>query len=359
MSEKICVMLTFREGSEGSGPFNSHMRIIDSELSNKYEFHKLMLPRGRLGIFNINLLRKLIVTIKEKRPDLVHFSGLQLEGFYVSLACKILSVRSVCAIRGSSLEAQDIGLFKKGVLSLYELFTLLLSSAVYANSLYVGGWSRLKFIKDRYYGVIYNFPPKEDTDIKTYIDFNLRKKLNINDQAIIIIYTGRVTVDKGSDVIIELIKRRMFSDNVHLVILGEGAELQSVISCASDNNYTGNVHCLGYTGNVSSYLRNSNIFISCSKHETLGNSIIEAGLNCLPIVAKKTGGIPEIVENEKSGFLVENGDVSEYELALKKLIESSELRNKMGVKSYEVVSSRFDRDEICRQLDILYENGKS
>ena len=76
------IMLTLREGGENGGPYNSHRRIMNSKLNKKYQFIPLIIPRGRLGILNIKLTRYIIGQIKKYKPDIIHFTGLELIGFH-------------------------------------------------------------------------------------------------------------------------------------------------------------------------------------------------------------------------------------------------------------------------------------
>lgn len=59
------IMISFREGGENGGPYNSHKRIMESQLNNKYDFVPLILPKGRLGMFNPKVTLSLIKQIKK------------------------------------------------------------------------------------------------------------------------------------------------------------------------------------------------------------------------------------------------------------------------------------------------------
>ncbi|RUO78393.1 glycosyltransferase family 4 protein [Pseudidiomarina taiwanensis] len=352
------ILLTFREGADGSGPFNSHKRILISQLASEFQFESLVIPKGKLGVFNFRLIKTLYTRIKEERPDLVHFSGLQLEGFYVSLACYICGVKSVCAVRGSSLEANDIGITKKIVLAIYEFASLLFSNMIYANSRYVSNWGRFNWFKHKFKGVIYNLPPS-DRLRDNFLDKQkfrslIRKQLKISDEALVFIYTGRVTKDKGADILFKLIESKVFSENVHLLILGSGPEYSRILELSIKSDVTCNVHMFEYIEDVIPYLLSADVFISCSKHETLGNSIIEAGFCELPVIAKRTGGIPEIVIDEESGLLVGTDSYKDYRGAITRLAESKNLRLVFGNNARKHVMKVFDHARIIEELRQIY-----
>ncbi len=71
-------------------------------------------------------------------------------------------------------------------------------------------------------------------------------------------------------------------------------------------------------------------FVLSSRWEGLPYTIIEAMMAGLPVVATKVGGVPELVEDGVTGFLVPPKDPEALAQALQKLIDGPELRKKMG-----------------------------
>ena len=87
-SKPVIVMDLSSTGKDG-GPYISSTRIMNSELNEKYEF-KSIIYKTELGR-NISIKRILDIKnqLLEIKPDIVHFTGLQLSGFHVALACKL------------------------------------------------------------------------------------------------------------------------------------------------------------------------------------------------------------------------------------------------------------------------------
>jgi len=90
-----------------------------------------------------------------------------------------------------------------------------------------------------------------------------------------------------------------------------------------------------FTGSVSGRAKellfmNADIFVLPSYGEGIPMSLLEAMSYALPVVATSVGGIPEVVVDGESGFLIKPGDIGGLCQALRKLIESSELRYQMG-----------------------------
>lgn len=100
----------------------------------------------------------------------------------------------------------------------------------------------------------------------------------------------------------------------------------------------------------------SDVFLFPSPREPFGMVTIEAMSSGLPVIGVNGGATPEIVENEKSGFLVENGDnVDEYEQYCRMFLDDPSLIKEMGKKARERVKKKFDVSIIAKQYQKIYE----
>lgn len=95
------VLLSFQEDGKNGGPYHSHKRIMNSDLSEECDFIPLVVPMFAKLINPIEA-RRFISFIRGSEAEIFHFSGLQSEGFHVLLLARIAeNVKTVCAIRGS------------------------------------------------------------------------------------------------------------------------------------------------------------------------------------------------------------------------------------------------------------------
>jgi glycosyltransferase involved in cell wall biosynthesis len=90
-------------------------------------------------------------------------------------------------------------------------------------------------------------------------------------------------------------------------------------------------------------------------HEAFGMPIIEAMACQVPVVATRSGGITEIVENSKTGLLVERGDVAALAEAIMLLLENDDLRRLLGRMARQSVLERFSWEQIVSDLFCGYE----
>ncbi len=96
------------------------------------------------------------------------------------------------------------------------------------------------------------------------------------------------------------------------------------------------------------------IYFMPSIKEGLPYVLLEAGLYSLPIVASDTGGINEIIENYKNGFLLKVKDVNGFVLAIERLIKDKDLREEFGKNIREKIEKDFDIKDMIRYTKDIY-----
>lgn len=105
---------------------------------------------------------------------------------------------------------------------------------------------------------------------------------------------------------------------------------------------------------VAALWREMDIFVLPSWHEGLPYSLLEAMRAALPIVATDVGGVPEVVKNEETGLLVEPRSTAALEQALARLIETPELRTRMGTNGRARYLERFGPHSMKKSVDDLF-----
>lgn len=170
--------------------------------------------------------------------------------------------------------------------------------------------------------------------------------------------TGTINHRKGQRYIIEALHRlpQNIVSHIHVDFLGDGAERQTLEDLTKEYGLTQNVTFYGIVPNVDvfKHLAKNNIYILMSKNEGLPISIIEAMRASMMIISTKVSGIPELVEENYNGFLL-NPDSDELVGLLSK-IESFDI-DTMGCHSrmrYENEFTFFRMEkEFCDMYDII------
>ena len=111
---------------------------------------------------------------------------------------------------------------------------------------------------------------------------------------------------------------------------------------------------LKYPEEVKEFFSEIDIFLLLSGLEGLGQTIIEALLMKKPTIASNTGGVPELIADNKTGVLVETGDDQMIVEKIHKLINDSDFANQIAETGYEFVKKEFSWKEIAKKFkDII------
>jgi glycosyltransferase involved in cell wall biosynthesis len=146
--------------------------------------------------------------------------------------------------------------------------------------------------------------------------------------------------------------------NAICIVIGNGEEKATLHMLLKELKLEKSVFLPGYMDNASEYMKAFNVFVLPSIKEGLPYVILEAGFASLPVVATTVGGIPEIVEDMKSGILIQPRNARELSHALSFMIEHPEERKKYGVALRERVAIKFSMDKMIWMIEGLYGQNK-
>ncbi|MFN6991326.1 MAG: glycosyltransferase [Fervidobacterium sp.] len=110
----------------------------------------------------------------------------------------------------------------------------------------------------------------------------------------------------------------------------------------SHPEYKGRLFFLGFRKDAMELMAEWEVFVLSTVYEGLPLSVMEALTAGEPVIASSVSGLPELVDDGKTGILVEKGNVEELEKAMVRLIENRELIKEMGIKGQEKALKHFD-----------------
>ena len=145
----------------------------------------------------------------------------------------------------------------------------------------------------------------------------LRSELSLGN-AFIYLFVGRLTPQKGVDVLLRSFARQGAGV---LLIAGDGPERGSLEKLVGELGIEKNTFFLGVRGDVPSLMRAADCFVLASRLEGLGLVLVEAIASGLPVVASNVDGIPEVVEDGATGMLVAPEDVEAFAGAMRRARE--------------------------------------
>ncbi len=142
--------------------------------------------------------------------------------------------------------------------------------------------------------------------------------------------------------------------NVKSIIIGDGPHRESLEKLIKKLRLEAHVSLLGRRKKIPKLLKSSNIFCLPSRREGFGLVNLEAMMIPLPIVATKAGGIPEIVEDGKTGTIAEPENSEALARALIELVNSSEKRKSFAEAGHKRVLKNFDAKKMADEYEKIY-----
>lgn len=152
----------------------------------------------------------------------------------------------------------------------------------------------------------------------------------------IISFTGRFVIEpKGLDYLVGIAKTIPRDWKISLAGSGTDEEIQKLNKLIMKNKIENQVVLQGALNGeaLNQHYINSSIFIMTSRWEGFGLVLTEAMSFGLPVIAFHTSGSDEVIQDNKFGFLVEQGNIDKFSEVLNKLINSQDLRNEYSKKS--------------------------
>ena len=183
-----------------------------------------------------------------------------------------------------------------------------------------------------------------------------RQSLGIEEKDIVLVTVGRFSYSKAQRYAIQAFASlRQKHNNIKLILIGEGELLDDCKLLAKNLGIPDSgILFLGYKNDIPKYLSISDIFIFTSLREGLPRVIVEASILKVPVVTFAVEGASEVLENEKSGFIVPQGNLDLLIYSTEQLILQPDLRIRFGELSSQYVFKNWDMQLMAAQLKKIY-----
>ena len=181
----------------------------------------------------------------------------------------------------------------------------------------------------------------------------VRKELQLSNDEVLITMVARFVPQKDHNTLLRAIQS--VNGKYRLALVGGGELEHRFRERVRKQRVSEKVIVLGERRDIPEILRASDIFVLSTNWEGLPRSVIEAMMAGLPVVATHVGGVPELVEDGVTGFLVPPKDPQALAEALRKLIDDPELRKRMGQAGREKALREFTLDRMLRETERVYQ----
>jgi glycosyltransferase involved in cell wall biosynthesis len=183
----------------------------------------------------------------------------------------------------------------------------------------------------------------------------VRRDLGCPEDAVLVLFAGRLDEAKGPMDLYQSF-RLAAADTIdmRLLIAGEGplfGELQASIA----NEHLGDrVRLLGHRSDLPSLYQAADIFVLPSRREAFGIVLLEAMAASVAVIASRTGGIVDVVEDSRTGRLVPPKDTQALAQAMLALARDRSRREELGRAGRDVVLQGFSLARMARETERVY-----
>ncbi|MBU2068454.1 glycosyltransferase family 4 protein, partial [Patescibacteria group bacterium] len=182
----------------------------------------------------------------------------------------------------------------------------------------------------------------------------LKRELGIRNEKIILT-VSRLVKKNGID---DLIKAGQYLDfPFKILIAGSGEQEKELKDLTKKLEFENKVIFLGQIdyNDLPKYYSSSDIFVRPSLSEGLGNVFLEAMATGLPVIGTKVGGIPDFLEDRKTGLFCEVNNPKSIANKIKEVLENDQLRKTLIDNGLNLVREKYTWDSVAQKMENIFE----
>lgn len=178
-----------------------------------------------------------------------------------------------------------------------------------------------------------------------------RRLLGTPEDALLLLALGRLHANKAFDVLIEALAE---VPGAWLWLAGEGPERTALARLAAERGVAERVRFLGWREDTLALFAACDVFVCPSRHEPLGNVVIEAWAQERPVVAAASLGPKELIRPEANGLLVPVDDAPALARALRRLLDDRALAARLAAGGFESFAAGYREETVvARYLEFF------
>lgn len=282
------------------------------------------------------------------RPELVYANGSRA-AFYGGIIGRTLKIPVIWHCRVSERDPY------------FDFMLIRLVNRVIANSKATA--SRFPSYFQFKLDVVYN-----GFDLEWLKESHITKPAVIKKNWISILVVSRVSRSKRHDVLLSAFEKIALSQkNTHLICVGgkdhsDPAWWEQLQERTINSPLSNRIHWIGAVDDVRPWYRGASMMILPSANEAFGRVVVEAMASGVPVIATRSGGIPEIVTHMQNGILVPENNVEAISEAIMKLLQDESLKKRLaeeGLKHAERFSMDLHIERMVKVfMEVIYHSKK-
>lgn len=314
------------------------------------EFITFEIARSVNPITALNELRLFRKILKEKNPDILYCHS-TFAGFIGRLVAIGTKVKVIYNPHGWSFNMK-VNLIQRLVFTAIERFLAHFTDKIICISDFEKK-SALKFhiAPEQKMVTIFNGVDTKGIEEKTKVARNID---GVPEDAYVVGMIGRISSQKAPDTFVNmaaLIKKAI--PNAFFIIVGDGRLREQIQKQIDSLNLTNSFLITGWIKDTQTYLSRFNVGVLLSRWEGFGLAAVEYMAAKKPIVCTYADALPDLVENNNNGLLVNIDDYKAAADAVIKIYKDKTLSDKLAENAYTTAQNRFDISRVLIETDKL------
>ena len=143
-------------------------------------------------------------------------------------------------------------------------------------------------------------------------------------------------------------------DDVRFILAGDGPGMSALRTKVHEMGLDRRFVLLGHVDDLGPFFSGLDIYLNTSQHEGIPMTILEAMSHSLPVVAPAVGGMPEIIEHGRNGYLISERSVGAFSRTLTELIAGEDIRRELGDNARRRVQEAFSTRAMTQAYQAVY-----
>jgi L-malate glycosyltransferase len=326
---------------------------LDMLLPNVF-FHEVEMshyPVFQYPPYDLVLANKMAEVIDEEQLDILHVHYAVPHAICAILAKAIAKrdVKIVTTLHGTDITVLGIdnGLRKMIIHAIEE------SDVVTAVSQSLVQQTREMLDVASPIEVVYNFVDEEvyrPADVR-----DIREQFGIKEDEKVLVHISNFRKVKRVQDVVQVFSYVQEKLPAKLMLIGDGPEYSDILRDVQQRGLEDNVLFLGKQNNVAALLNMADIMLLPSEKESFGLVLLEAMACGVPCIGTDVGGIPEVIQHGKNGFISQLGDVEQMGAFALDLLTDEKLWQRFSDASIRYAVENFHSDQIVAQYEAIYE----
>ncbi|MED1123171.1 N-acetyl-alpha-D-glucosaminyl L-malate synthase BshA [Bacillus atrophaeus] len=199
---------------------------------------------------------------------------------------------------------------------------------------------------------IYNF-----IDERVYLKKNtrsLKEKYGISQDEKVVVHVSNFRKVKRVQDVIHVFRNIVNQTKAKLLLVGDGPEKSVACELVRKYGLENQVMLLGNQDRVEELYSISDVKLLLSEKESFGLVLLEAMACGVPCIGTNVGGIPEVIKNNVSGFLVDIGDIEDASAKALRILEDEQLRKQFTDAALHMLKNEFSSQKIVSEYEQIY-----